>query len=32
MRVMQSGRGVRADRASTIMWALFNKVDFIFNI
>ena len=31
-RIMQSGRGVRADRASTILWALFNKVDFIFNI
>jgi len=32
MRIMQSGRGVRADRASTILWALLNKVDFIFNI
>jgi hypothetical protein len=31
-RVMQSGRGTRTDRASTLLWALFNKVDFIFNI
>jgi hypothetical protein len=31
-RVMQSGRGVRSDRASTLIWALFNKVDFMFNI
>jgi hypothetical protein len=31
-RIMQSGRGTRTDRASSILWALFNKVDFIFNI
>jgi hypothetical protein len=30
-RVLQSGRGTRTDRATTILWALFNKVDFIFN-
>ena len=30
-RVLQSGRGVRSDRASTLLWALYNKVDFVFN-
>ena len=31
LKIMQSGRGVRTDRASTLLWALFNKVDFVFN-
>ena len=30
-RLMQGGRGTRTDRAATLMWSLFNKVDFIFN-
>jgi hypothetical protein len=30
-RLMQTGRGTRTDRAATILWALLNKVDFLFN-
>ncbi len=31
LRVIQSGSGTRTDRASTLLWSLFNKVDFLFN-
>lgn len=31
LRQMQSGRGTRTERASSLLWALFNKVDFLFN-
>jgi hypothetical protein len=31
LRMLQSGRGTRTDRASSLLWTLFNKVDFIFN-
>ena len=31
LKAVQSGSGTRTDRASSLTWALFNKVDFVFN-